>query len=262
MSTYPNYVRTLLLNQTGHGTADTLAEEYVSPDYLPRTLPAGFAKIRSVLFGGTPDRQMLNFRLYQLMQVLHATELAEYVTYVDDRITYLPFDRGELLASAFGSVVTDAPGTTGTLTIIGDPVPDEANGIIYRQWQVTVNAGNTVTIQEFTPTPGMAVQAYTVTDGLSSLIPLSGSPLYFNFSGTVVDSWTIASTAKPTTNMAEILATLQHVVSDTDEIALFGQTPVEPYLTWWNCWNSHEQYAYKLGGLLLALAYRTAALTV
>jgi len=260
MSTYPNYVRTLLLNQAS-GYADTLAEEYVSPDFLPRELPAAFTKIRSVLFGGTPDRQMLNFRLYQLMQVLHATELVEYVTQDDARITYLPFDRDELFYDAFVADVSATSGTTGTLNVLGTLAPDEANGIIYHKWRVLVNFGNTVTVTEIAPDSQQEVLTYALTNGLSNAISLVGSNLQFNFSGNPDDSWYIEVVARPSQNMADILATLKDVVSSADEQVLFGQSPAEPYLTFKNLWQRHEQYAYQLGGLLLAMAFQTRNLS-
>jgi len=260
MSTYPNYIRTLLLNEA-IGLPDTLAEEYVSPDYVPRQLPKEFEKVRRILFGGAPDRQMLNFRLYQLMQLLHATELEEYVLQHDDRITYLPFDRDELFNSAFGSEVTPTPGVTGELTVIGDLEPDQANGLLFHHWRILVINANTVSITKYTPTSVSTTETYTLTNGRSQNIELPDSTLQFNFVGGAGDEWTIESTARPTRGMAEILATLEASLSSDDEDAIFGRAKVEPYLTFWNCWNSHEQYAYQLGGLLLAIAFRTMDLT-
>jgi hypothetical protein len=248
------------LNQSrGSNLADTLAEEYVSPDYLPRQLPATFNKLRRIIFGGTPDRQMSNFRMYQLMQALHATELEEYVLQHDTRITYLPFDRSELLANAFGSTVSATPGTAGTLTVIGAPVPDETTGVIYQRWRVLVTNGTTVTINQLAPAAqtSQTVSTYALTAGLSNLIALPASTLLFNFSGTPGDEWFVEAIAKPTRNMAEILVALQSATSDEDETVIFGQPLVEPYLTFSNLWRHHEEYAYQLGGLLLAMAFRT-----
>jgi len=259
MSTYPNYIRTLLLNQ-GPADFDNLAEEYVSPFFVPRDLPPSFLKIRSVLYGGNPDREMLNFRLYQLMQLLHATQLVEYVLQDDNRITYTPFDQEELFFTAFGARSTAALGTTTEMNIIGDITPNEASGILRHEWRVLVNDAGTITVTEYKPTSAQSLYEYTLTDGLSNLIPLSGSSLLFNFNGGAGDQWFVEATAKPVRNMAEILATLCQVVSPADMLVLFGESPVEPYLTFRNLWKKNEQYAYKLGGLLLAMAFRTADL--
>ena len=43
-------------------------------------------------------------------------------------------------------------------------------------------------------------------------------------------------------------------------LQLFGVSPVEPYKTFHNCFLNHPELAYQLGGLLLALVYRTAEL--
>jgi len=259
-TTYPNYVRTVLLNQTrGSNLASTLAEEYVSDDYYPRALPATFNKIRGVLFGSNPDRPMYNFRMYQLMQTLHSTELEEYVTQHDDRITYLPFDRDELFASAFGNTVTAASGTAGTLTVLGDAVADEFTGILYHKWIVTVLDGSTVTIRKLAPAAQQSQTAaiYSMTNNLSNAIALPDSAQQFNFSGTAGDEWVIEALANPSRNMADILNTLQIIINDVDQTALFGSTPVEPYLTFSNIWNNHSEYAYQLSALLLAMAFRT-----
>jgi hypothetical protein len=42
-------------------------------------------------------------------------------------------------------------------------------------------------------------------------------------------------------------------------LELFGAAPVEPYATFKNLWFDHPSAAHRLGGLLLALIYRTDA---
>lgn len=167
----PNFVRTLLLNQarTFFDTA-VPGEEYVAPYFIPVTLPIALNKIRNILFGTSPSRTAVNYRLFQLLQMLHATELAEFMTYHDSRITYLPLT-----------------------------------------WQ-----------------------------------PMA------------------AGTVQPATNMADALLTLQAALSMDDENVLFGADTqlVEPFATFRNLWRDHDMYAYKLGGLVLALAFRTAELAV
>src|SRR5690606_37703460 len=80
-----NHVRTLLLGLPGAASPgyQTAGEEFVDPTFQPVALPTYLAAVRRTLFGVDPDRLMLNYRLKQLLEVIHATELAEYVTFLD-----------------------------------------------------------------------------------------------------------------------------------------------------------------------------------
>jgi hypothetical protein len=83
-----NHVRTLLANAPAN-TAD--GWEYVPADFTPRQLSSTISRIRRFVFGLQPTPTALNYRLRQVMQLLHATELETYVLAKDPRVTYLPF---------------------------------------------------------------------------------------------------------------------------------------------------------------------------
>lgn len=84
-----NHARTLLLNDKA--LPDELGEEFV-PEFAPLYLPRSLDRVHKILFGKQPIRQELNYKLRCIMQLLHATELAEFVLQLDPRVTYLPFD--------------------------------------------------------------------------------------------------------------------------------------------------------------------------
>jgi len=259
MTTFTNYIRTLLLNEArGSYSPDFFAEEYVPAAFRSRPLPLALRKARGVLFGGSPDRQMLNFRLYQLMQILHSTQLEEYVTAADDRITYLPFDRPELYTSAYPPVVSAETGTTGELTTIGELEPDETAGRLHYWWRVNVVDGTYVNVKNLLPPITEQVYQYVKTGGRSQLIPLTGSSLFFNFTGGPDSAWYVEAVAKPVRNMADIIAMLDKVLTQADNDVIFGVSPAEPWKTWRSLWLLNDQLEYKLGGLLLAMANRTA----
>jgi hypothetical protein len=130
-----------------------LDDEFVPPEFVPQAVPAAVQKVRDIVFDNPP---VTGLRLRQIMQLLHATELEEYVLAADPRITYLPFDDAYL-----GSV--------------GDWLP--------------------------------------------ALLP------------------------------ALIVA-----LDAEDEAELFGDTEQEPNKTFHDLWKTHDQLAYKLGGLMLAVA--------
>jgi hypothetical protein len=259
MTAIPNLVRTLLLNEArGAYGPDFFGEEYVSLDYLARQLPTAMRKTRAALFGGDPDRHMLNFRLHQLMQVMHSTEAAEYMTFVDPRITYLPLSHEEFWYTAFQHQVMPAGSTAGELTPIGTLEPDEKSGRIFYNWRIEVIDNDYVNVQNLIPPLTEQVYEYTFTSGLSNLIPLIGSSLWFNFRGVPGDVWYIETIARPTKNTAEILASLDRAITLPDETVIFGDAREEPWKTWRAMWKLHDMAPYRLTGLLLAMAYRTA----
>lgn len=78
-----NHARTLLLNKAASATQG----EYIDPEFLPQTLPEWLTNIYRCIFDGVVDPEM---RIRQIMQILHLTELRDYVLELDPRITYDP----------------------------------------------------------------------------------------------------------------------------------------------------------------------------
>lgn len=152
-----NHVRTLLRN--GVADAAEVWAEYVPETYVPVTLPVRLARVHGLLFDGRSGQRAVNYRLRQIMQLLHVTDLETYVVAKDQRITYMPFD--------------------------------------VALW--SVNAPEDLTV---------------------------------------------------------IASLLHKVLTYEDEVALFGEHPVEPYKTFKTLWLTHPQIQYGLSGLVLALAYR------
>jgi len=156
-----NHVRTLLLNNPPiHG--QIVGDEYIPADFVPIVVSSTIAKVRMGLFGARPQRRTMNYRMWQLMSLLHATELKQFMLEHDQRITYDP----------------------------GGPSPFDA----------------------------------------------------------VMDM----------PSLPEVVEQLEQLLAPSDCDVLFSDE--EPYLTFRNLWKDHDQIAYRLGGLLLAVAYRTHAI--
>jgi hypothetical protein len=68
--------------------------------------------------------------------------------------------------------------------------------------------------------------------------------------------WQIAGYLPPRRDMSQVLADLK-AVGEPTLLSLFGAFPVEPYATFHRMFTRQDQLVYQLGGLLLALAYRT-----
>jgi hypothetical protein len=131
-----NHVRTLLVNRTGHGNASGPGEEYTSPAYREVPLSTPLRAIRAALFGRDPDRDTLLFRVRQFLAVLHSTELAEYVTADDPRLTYVLGDESELLPSTAASPV----GHAHPLYIGGTQPREGGTGKTRYRWDVEILA--------------------------------------------------------------------------------------------------------------------------
>jgi hypothetical protein len=249
-----NHVRTLILNKL-RGTATFPGEEYIPVDYLVRTEPTVVQKIKQIIFGGDPDRYMLNYRMYQIMTTIHATELEEYVTYHDSRLTYLPFRSTSLYSSAYQTTSTKIGTFDGELAILESLVPEELAGWLHYQWNIDVIPGNLVAVKRLKPSIIEDTYEYTMTEGRSNAIPFTGSSLKFTFSGPVGAEWAVESVAKPQRNFATIFTALSNGITEVDELALFGVAPAEPVLSFKNLWQDHEEYAYRFGALMLGVAW-------
>lgn len=247
-----NHLRTLLLNRPGTPPPESgyPGEEYVPFDYRPVTLPTAAAVTHRLLFGGAPDRAMLNYRLRELTAILHGTELAELVLALDPRITYWPPRPGDWPE---GLTVKQFAGDHPSLSFVGPAAPQEQYGRLYAEWQVTVQ-----------PDGGVAVDYFDLGASLDrtevfapgSVMTLPGSTLRFQTESAPGAAWTIQSLARPTQGLPAVAAVLDQGLSELHVDALFGRDPPEPYRTFRNLWLVHDQTPYRLGGVALALAYR------
>lgn len=203
---------------------------------------------------------MLNFRTQQLLCLIHASELEEFVLAKDPRITYLPFGDSMLRAVVRGPIVTQVAGDRKLLYLIR-PTAGESYGRLKQQWRIEVTDSDTVTVQSYGE-DGVSLTSelsYTVTDGLSSILAVPGSSLQFRFQDGVGSAWQVDALTEPTLSLAGTLQTLETSLSGQVREALFGQPGIkpEPYKTFESLWDLHDVPAYRLGAVALALAYRT-----
>lgn len=208
--------------------------------------------VRQALFGPSADRAMMNFRVREVLNLLHATELAHYVTDLDPRITYWPPHSDKLSrALAFGATVSQVAGDPVALNFRGSP--PVAVGTIYQRWLVTVlDSANVQVNREIEPTSSVT-SAYVITDTLSNAIPLTGSNLSVQFAqpGSDLPSWLIIALAHPTHLLPDALAGMAAAGVDK----LFK--PTAPYTDFQRLWNSPVLPSiYRIGAAVLALGYQ------
>jgi hypothetical protein len=255
-----NHVRTLLLNSNREIDPSFPGEEYVPDDYTPVVLTPVLGKVHSILFGSNPDRYMLNYRLQQIMSALHSTELDEHVRDFDSRITYWPQTTEVFYNFSFNTTAKQESSFTGHFNAVNTLLPNTAAGTVHFLWRVSVTDADTVTVQNLIPPLETQESSYTITNGSSEPIPLVGSTQSFKFNGPVGASWIVEGFARPQRDMGTVLADLTSGIGITDEPLLFGASPAEPMLTYKNLWKQHDVYAYRLGGVVLALATQIEAL--
>lgn len=257
-----NHARTLLVNLDGAGSgfANQPGEEFIPPTFRAvGPLPSYLQSLRQVLFGGDPDRLLLNYRARQLLGLIHATELAEFVTELDPRVTYEPLPLDELFDALFETRVTPLLGTTRQLFLQELSPTGEAAGRLAQQWTVRVTSGTHVEVSRHTTPVSVRLLEYTLTDGLSNAVPLTGSSLGVKFEAGVGSQWYIEATTRPTVDLGELLANLDAVTEDV-KLELFGvgspRAETEPFRTFRNLYSHHQELPYRLGGLVLAIIYR------
>ena len=260
-----NHIRNLLVNLTGNDSyySNVPGDELIPSEYFEiENLPTFLQVARSRIFGAKPDRAMLNYRAAQLLEMISCTDLQDYVLATDHRITYEK--SGQSLKSGFEPEVVKLGGAaTDILTLKNTPVRPDITGRSGYEYHISIETTptDTVTVAKRSWPASTETFDLTITDGLSQEIPLTGSgfKVYVN-AATDGAAWLVKGFTRPSTDLSAIEESLREI-GEPYLLQIFGVKDVEPYLTFKNCWNNHPDLAYRLGGIVLAIAYRTGELT-
>jgi len=267
-----NHARTLLLNLDGPWRPSEPGEDFVPSGFRAVTLTPGMNLVRSVLFGNSPDRTFLNYRLRQLLTVLHSTELEEYVLALDPRITYWPNDNTWLFAGNFRTMASRLAGNPCNITFGGDLAADDRTGRCRHGWIVAIASTGVATITRTVAPLATENVSFTLANGITPPIRLPGSGVTLQLgtgTSTAGLDWFnglrlhIDHVGRPQVDLGMLEAMLRQSLDRTLLDGLFyGTMPslVEPYTTFKNLWDSHPSLPYRLGGLLLAYIYRIEAI--
>lgn len=252
-----NHARTLLVNLDGSSDifADVPGDEPIPEQYRQLELPTYLDVFRSRLFGAKPDRAMLNYRTAQLLTLVSSTELQSHITALDPRITYELADL--YLNSTFEPYVHRYSGNN-SLVLKGRPSSPDSSGVCKYDFRIESVGGNVI-VNRITWPQAQETTALVINDGLSQPIRLPYSNYNFCLSSTNPAAWVLRGYLRPTVSLFE-LANGFKTIGEPNLLQLFGTDDKEPYRTFKQCWERHPDFAYQLGGIVLAIIYRTEEL--
>ncbi len=251
-----NRVRTLLLNRGRDGYDHEFpGEEYVEGTFIRKKLSPYLLRFHQAIFGREPDRLFLNFRLRQLMTLIHSTELEDYVTIPDPRITYLPLDSQNLFDEAFQPTAVQTTGSPATIYVTGEHQADESLGLAQQSWKIENLADNELRITRQRPRPSTVELSYALSHGLSTPVMLPGSALTCRINTAEVGAtWHINVAGRPVRDIGQVIQSAVESLGDEGLQGIFPPLPAEPLLTFKNVWTDHPFAPYRQTALLLAFA--------
>lgn len=257
-----NHLRTLLLNRDGNevGVDAYPGEELVPDDYRALSLPSYLLDVRRRLFGSDPDRVFLNYRLHQYLTLLHATDLEEFVLGLDPRITYSDNRNYSLgLNETFSPHVTQLEGVVSELQLGGQAASPDFNGRCSYDFRIEILAPDSLEIVRRSRLAASWIEPLTLNSGLSPIFVLPDTGYTFRITTQNAGvAWRVRGYLRPQWDLSRIVADLDNMGEPT-LLRLFGLDDEEPWSTFRNLWRRHDELPYRLGGLLLAVGYRTEA---
>lgn len=259
-----NHGRNLLINvgPDGYSLATYPGEEYIPIGYKPKKLPPALMRFRQVLVGNNPDRVYLNYRVQQLLKIIHATPLGDYMSQLDPRITYLPF-KDTFFSNVFGLSITQVTGNDERVYITGSHAANESTGKIEQLWDVFVLSGPQVRIIKRRAPYSTVVSDIDYTAGLSTPVQLPGSELSIRFQPSAAGThWQLQSFAAPTTDIGSLLSLAIAAFGDQGDSEIFPTISSEPVTTFKRVWQSSDSGPLRFAALLLAYIWKVESLPV
>lgn len=252
-----NQARTLLLNRPGASRPlpTYYLEEYVDPLYIPLVLPSYLAQVRDALLGRNPDNAYANFRLWEIFRTIDSTDYAHFVTDLDPRVTYRR-RRSVVDIDHQTSYVPITPGNTTKLSFAGEPGSSLVSAQLQFDWQVQVVGALELQITSI-QLQRTELQTVTITDGLTSLVPLVGQANLF-FRAACLGSlpggagWQVTAFAEPDGDINTMIDPLSRL-GDATLVQLFPSRA--PYDLFGQLWSSPLFIQDRLTGIALAYSY-------
>jgi hypothetical protein len=217
----------------------------------PIITPDPFDSVRKILFGSNPDNMYINFRLHEYLTILTSTEYAGYMSMVSDLPKYPNPVNSAFLNMSYTHTVNPA-----TLAIVGKFQANSKMGRMSSRILIKKD-GSAITTQNLF-TQNSRSDSYNA--DLSTLYTIPDVNFQFKFDSTPTDTlWNIISLAQPD-SCTELFALVSNTGINT--LASLFRGNGEPMNTFRGLWEQHPIFAYRVSGLLFALAYRTKELIV
>ena len=236
-----NHYRTALLNISGSNWPglEFPGEELVDTNFATRTLPYYLNTVRRLIFGESPDRAYINYRLRQITTLWHDSILNEVVTDQDPRITYWP-NQFAADMSSFGSLKVESLNNTAApdYSSLRTPTADDNLGRAQFIYELSINNGVCTAVDELTK------QTRTIN--------ISGS--YYDLGNNIRlvignGSWRLTAYGIPQKDLGQILVDCDLIRDSDIELLLFANNKELKDL-----WKTSEFLPERLGALSLALA--------
>ena len=209
------------------------------------------------MFGTTPDRLFLNYRLWLLMTLLHESSLASAMYSSDPRITYLqerlpiPFPM-----SGFGITQRELTGDTAS-TSVTDTNNVDVQGISRQTlrlefvgsdavWTWLQGGLPSVTVE---PQGGSPVTLDVPSGGYRVLVPIVDGA-----------AWIFDIAYRPQFTLVDLADTIESVSPAVTAEMFRGTsraTPQAPFDELWTLWNEPQRPFDRLSAATLTLAYAT-----
>jgi hypothetical protein len=236
-----NHYRTALLNISGSNWPglEYPGEELVDPMFRQKPMSSYASTVHRLIFGESPDRAYLNYRLRQLTTMWHDGTLLYEVTAKDSRLTYWPMQFASTMAG-YGVVKVDGVNSAfaADYSVLNVPFADDKLGRSQFILDLKVSGDTCDVIDERTG------NKYTVAS--------SGS--YFNLLNDIKISlgnghYRATAFLKPAKDMGQVLVDCEDLIGSDVELWLFsGKEDLR------QLWRRSDFLADKMGALSLALA--------
>jgi hypothetical protein len=265
-----NHARSLLVNRAAAGPlGDVPGEELVDADFRPVALDEPLAALHAALFGADPDRHTLAYRARQYVELLHADRRLEgHVLSLDGRVSYRTVGRGDCADDLFDAAFQPAAAWLGAgparqALFTGRAAFDAARGRAYHRWEVNCPEDTRAVLVRVAPAPaGWSAFDFARQAGFSGPLTLGTGTLAVNLEANQGAAWELVAVARPDGGPAEAYERLRAALAAGSgrTARLFGAAAAEPFRTFRNLWEQHWSLPLRLGGALLAFAYRLEAI--
>lgn len=255
-----NHARTLLLNLSGIIKPDStyFGEEYVPSGYVKLDYNPRLLLLRSLLFGRNPDRAKINYRLRELLNLVHSIpEFEAYLLNLDSRITYWPSKDASLFQTAsYGAFIEVTSGPDDwILSITGDLQNLTSNSNLLDTHQIEILTSSTLKISHLINPQSNITANYILTDGVSNNIFIPYSKLGFTFSPntTGFPIWQIQTVSRPNDTLIDVYLDIQN--HERTGLTLFGVGDSYTYLQ--EVWNTTViPWPHRFAAVIVSFIYQ------